>query len=152
MEQTKKNLKTTSIIVLLLAGLSLINIVFELFFGKLNEEMKNAPLPEGSPENIIQIAQIFILVISLLVILPQVYIGIKGIRMAKKPNSSKAHIIWAIILLVITVLGMVSPLLAALQGNDVFANGSEFLSIAVDVMILYEYVKFARAVRAEALA
>ena len=148
MGKSRKNLKTMSIIVLALAGLSLLNILFELFFGELNKELNNATIPEGSPENIVLIAQIFILVVSFLLLLPQAYIGIKGIKIANSPNSSKGHIIWGIILIVFTALSLISPFLALIQGNgDAFGNISELCSIAVDVFILFEYVKYARDVR-----
>ena len=131
-----------------MAGLSLLNTVFELFFGELDAAFKSVPLPEGVTESIVLIAQIVILVIAVLVLLPQLYIGIKGLKMAKKPDSSKGHIIWGIILLVITAIGLIAPLRALIQGDGrAFANVSEFLSIAVDVMILFEYVRLARAVR-----
>ena len=148
MEQTKKNLKTSSVIVLALAGLSLLNILFELFFGELNGELNNATIPTGSPDNVVFIAQMFILVVSVLMLLPQVYIGIKGLKIAKRPNSSKGHIIWGVILVVFAACGLISPLVAFLQGDgEAFANASEFLSIAVDVTVLAGYVKNAIDVR-----
>lgn len=148
MEQTRKNLKTSSVIVLVLAGLSLLNILFGLFFGELSGELNNAEIPEGAPGNIVLITQIFVLVVSLLLLLPQVYIGIKGLRIAKNPNASKGHIVWGIILIVFTAIGLLSPLLALVQGNgEAFANVSDLLSIAVDVFVLFEYVKYAIAVR-----
>ena len=151
MKQTRKNLKTSSIVVLVLAGLSLLNILFELFFGELNSELKNATIPEGSPDNVVLIAQIFVLVISVLMLLPQLYIGLKGLKMANKPNSSYGHIVWGIILIVFTASGLLSPLGAFLQGNgDAFGNVAEFCSILVDVSVLVAYVSYAVAVRKEA--
>lgn len=148
MEQARKNLKTASIIVLALAGLSLLNLIFGIFFGDLNTELNNATIPDGSPDNVILIAKIFVLVVSILMLLPQLYIGLKGLKMAKKPDSSRGHIIWGIILLVFTACGLLSPLSAFLQGDsDAFANVAEFMSIAVDVFVLFEFVKYARAVR-----
>ena len=147
MEKTRKNLKTTSIVVLALAGLSLINIIFELFFGEFKEAANNATLPDGSPDNIILITQIFVLVISVLLLLPQVYIGIKGIKIAKNPDSSKSHIVWGIILIVLTASGLITPFLGIIQGNDIFANVAEFCSILVDVSILLGYVSYAINVR-----
>ena len=144
MEQSRKNLKTTSIVVLALAGLSLLNILFELFFGEFKETIDNATIPDGAPDNIILITQIFILVVSVLILLPQVYIGIKGLKIANKPDTSKGHIVWGIILVVFTAAGLITPFVALVQGNGtVFENVAELLSIAVDVMILVEYVKFA---------
>ncbi len=148
MEKARKNLKAMSIIVLALAGLSFLNIIFELFFGELNGALNNAAIPEGSPENIILIARIFILVVSFLVLLPQAYIGIKGIKIAEKPNSSKGHIIWGIILIVFTALGLVSPFLALIQGSgDAFGNIASLCSIGVDVFILCKYVAYAKTIR-----
>ena len=150
MEQTRKNLKTTSVIVLALAGLSLLNILFELFFGALNSELNGATVPDGAPDNVAMIARIFILVLSFLLLLPQAYIGIKGIRIAKNPDRSRGHIIWGTIVLVFTALELLTPLLALLQGGgEAFGNTADFLSIAVDVFILYEYVKYAKALREE---
>lgn len=148
MEQTRKNLKTSSIVVLVLAGLSLLNIIFELFFGQLNGELKNAAIPEGAPDNIVLITQIFVLVVSVLILIPQVYIGIKGLMIAKKPKASIAHIVWAIILIVFTASGLISPFLSLIQGNgEAFADISALCSIAVDVFVLFEYVKYAIAVK-----
>ena len=148
MEQSRKNLKNSAIIVLALAGLSVLNILFELFFGELSGELNNATVPEGAPGNVVLIAKIFILVVSVLMLLPQVYIGIKGLKIAKKPNSSKGHIVWGIILVVLTAAALISPLVSFLQGNgEAFGNISEFLSIAVDVAVLVGYVKFAMNVR-----
>jgi hypothetical protein len=81
-------------------------------------------------------------------LLPHAYIGIKGLKIAKKPNSSIGHIVWGIILVVLTAVGLISPLVSFLQGNgEAFANVAEFLSVAVDVAVLAGYVKFAINVR-----
>ena len=150
MEKTKNNLKTTSIVVLALAGLSLIRIIFEIFFGSFKDALNDATIPEGSPENIILIAQIFVLVVSFLVTLPQFYIGIKGLKMAKNPDSSKGHIIWGVIVLILNAIGLISPFVAIIKGNgDVFSNVAALLSIGVDVFILFEYVKYANTLRKE---
>ena len=148
MEKSIKNLKSMSWVVLGLAGLTLLNIIFELFFGELNAEFQNATLPDGSPDNVVLIAQIFILALTVLMLLPQVYIGIKGIKVANCPDSSRGHIIWGVILFVFTVLELLPPALAFIQGDGgAFENVAEFLSILADAMILFGYVKFAIAVR-----
>lgn len=142
MEQSRKYLKISSIVVLIFAGLTLLNLVSELLFGELNR----AEIPAGSPENILLITKIILLVVSILLLLPQVYVGIKGLKMAKNPDSSKAHIIWGTILLVIAVLGLVSPAIALIKQEDVFNNVSELFSILVDVIVFFDYVKYARRV------
>ena len=75
-------------------------------------------------------------------------VGIKGLKIAKKPDHSRAHIILGIILVVVTAAGLISPLFALIQGNGrAFGNIAELCSIAVDVFVLFEYVKYAVAVR-----
>jgi hypothetical protein len=147
MENTRKNLRTVSIVVLALAGLSLLSVLFETFFGELHETLKGAAIPEGAPDNIVMITKVFVLVISVLLLIPQVYIGIKGIKIAAKPDDSCAHIVWGIILIVINAGGLISPFIAFLQGNEAFGNGAEILSILVDIGILFEFVKLSKDVR-----
>lgn len=148
MEQSRKNLKNVSVIVLALAALSLIDILYGLFFGDMNGELNNATVPEGASGNVILITQIFILVVSVLMLLPQAYIGIKGLKIAKEPDSSIGHIIWGVISVAFTVAGLLSPLAALLQGDgNAFGNVADFLSISVDVAVLVGYVKFAIEVR-----
>lgn len=143
MEQSRKNLRASSIIILAFAVLTLLNTAFELFFGEINY----AEIPADAPENIVLITKIVLAVVTLVVLLPQLYIGIKGLKMAKKPDSSKGHIVWGVILFVFTLIGLVSPAVAIVKLEDVFANASEFLSIAVDAFVLFYYVKYAKKVR-----
>lgn len=147
MEQNKKNLKAMSIVVLILAGLSLLSILFELFFGNLNEAFKSASLPEGATDGVILVAKIVIAAISLLLLLPQIYIGIKGIKVAKNPDNSNGHIVWGIILIIVTAIGVISPISGIIQGGAIFGNIADLCSIIVDIVILYEYVVFAKAVK-----
>ena len=143
MSQTRKKLKAVSIVVLALAGLSMLNLAFELFFG---ESFNSAEIPEGSPDNIILIAKIVVAVISFIVLLPQIYIGFKGIKVANNPDSSRAHIIWGFILFVLTLISLISPLMAIIKLEDVFANVAQFLSVAVDAAILFSYIRFSKMV------
>ena len=137
-----------SVIVLGLAVLSLIEILYELFFGELSRELQNAAASAEPFGNIVLITQIFIAVVSLLLLLPQFYVGIKGLKVAKYPDTSVAHIVWAIILAVFTAIGFLSPIMDLIQGGDVLAGVATLLSMAVDFAVLVEYVKFAKAVRA----
>ena len=139
MEQTRKQLKITSIVVLIFAGLTLLNLLSEIWFGELNRV-------EGASESILLIAKIFLLVVSLIMLLPQIYIGIKGLRMAKCPNSSKGHIIWAIILFVFSVLGLVEPVVSLFNHGGIYENISNLFGVLVEVILYFEYIKYARAV------
>ena len=114
-----------------------------LLFG----ELSNATIPEGAPDNILLITRIFIFSFALLLMLPGIYIGIKGLRIAKKPNSSKGHIVWGIILLVLASLSLISPVVDFINNGFKYDYLSEFLSIAVEVAVFFEYIKYAIALR-----
>ena len=142
MTQSRTQLKIASIIVLIFAALSLINIVAGLVFGELPE----AEIPEGSPDNLLLITQIFVMVIAVLMLIPQVYVGVKGIKVANKPGSSKAHIVWGIILLAFAVSALVSPIAAIIALEDVLSNIFSIISVAAEIVIFFIYVKSAIAV------
>ena len=142
MEHSRKQLKNFSILVIILAGLTILNLAFELLFGELN----NAEISAGLPENTLLITKIFAAVISFIMILPQIYIGFKGLKMAKNPDSSKAHIVWGVILFVFTVISLFSYVVDIFKLKDVFANVATIMSVAVDATILFNYVKYARRV------
>ena len=128
---------------LALAFFSLLQIVSELLYGELN----NAVIPEGAPENILPITKIVLFSVALLLTLPNIYIGIKGLRIAKKPNLSKGHIVWAIILLVFASLSLIEQGVGFIHGGFNFENISAFCSIVVEVTVFVEYFRLAIAVR-----
>ena len=143
MEQSRKNLKLSAIAVLVWAGATLIGLISELLYGEIN----SAAIPEGAPDNILLITKIFLVSISLLLLLPQVYIGIKGLRIAKNPNSSKGHIVWAVILLVFAVLGIIDPIVNLAKSGDTFNDIRSLSGVVLEIAIYFEYIKYAREVR-----
>ena len=110
-------------------------------------DLNNAAIPEGAPENILLITKIFVFAVSLLLTLPNIYIGIKGLRIAKKPNSSKGHIVWAIILLAFAALFLIEQGVGFIHDGFNFENISAFCSIVVEVTVFVEYIRLAIAVR-----
>lgn len=145
MEHSRKQLKINSILVLVLGAASLLQVIAELCFGEINR----VSIPEGSPENILEITKIIILVVSLVVLLPQFYVGFKGLRIAKKPNSSTRHIKWAIVLLVLTIISAIDRAVGILNGNDVKDYVGSLLDLALEGIVYYEYIKYARLVAKE---
>ena len=143
MEQSRKYLKLSSIAVLALAFFSMLQLVSELLFGDINQ----ATIPEGAPDNILLITRIILFAVAFLLMLPNIYIGIKGMRIAKKPNASKAHIVWAIILLAFACLSIIEPVVTCVSDGMKYENISAVLSIAVEITVFFEYIKYAMAVR-----
>jgi hypothetical protein len=79
--------------------------------------------------------------------LPNIYVGIKGLLIAKKPNCSGGHIIWAIILLAFASFALIENGIALGKNGFVYENISAFLSVAVEVLVFAEYIRYAIAVK-----
>ena len=142
MEQAKKQLHTAAFVVLLFAGLSLLQVIGELLFGELN----TAQIPEGSPDNILLITKMILLGVSLVALLPKFYVGIKGLRIAKNPTPTKSHIIWATIIFVFSLLCLVDPTVALVKRGGVYENLSALGSILLEVLVYHDYIKCAKKV------
>ena len=142
MEKTRKNLKITSIVLLIMAGSTLLNILGEIFFGELN----SSAVPEGAPASILLIAKIILLAVSALLLWPQVYVAVKGIKVAKNPVGTKSHIFWATVLLVLSIVSLISPVLELVKGEAAYQNVGSVLSLLIEACLYFEYVKFAKEI------
>ena len=144
MEQSRKNLKIMSIAMLVLAILSLARVALELSFGI------NADAIEGATKELMFAAVIVLAVISVILTLPQIYIGLKGLRVAKNPDDSKGHIVWSTILLVISIIAVVCYVIGSISSGDYKEKFSAILDMVLDVVIYSTFLKYAKEVRANA--
>lgn len=140
MEKNKKNLKILSILILALAVYSLIRIVLSVFLIDLNPE----DLTDGASATHLLIGQIFVCVVSVILLIPQIFVGIKGIKVSNNPDSSKAHIVWAVILTVLSVIGILSPASELIKGVAVLDNLLAVADMALDAIIYIEYISYAK--------
>ena len=146
MEQARKQLKIYSIALLIYTLASMAQVAFGLWFG----DFDGALIPEGAPENLLLIAKIAVAVIALLLCIPQVYVGVKGILVAKNPTSSIRHVFWAKILFIIAIFGIVFAIVDLFFPGNTSDEIGNVLSLAVDVFIYYDYIKYATIVAREA--
>lgn len=138
MENTKKALKTVSIAILILAGLSLISGIIHL--AKI--DISKLEIPENFTPELAKTIAVITGIISLLFILPRIYIGVVGIRGAKE--GSRAHIIVAIIFCIFSVIGLITSI-SGLFGAANMVNAILNLIESIAVTGLYViYIKCAR--------
>ena len=140
MERNKKNLKILSILILALAVYSLIRIVLSVFSIDLNPE----DLTDGTSATHLLIGQIFVCVVSVILLIPQIFVGIKGIKVSNNPDSSKAHIVWAVILAIFSIIGLISPVSNLIQNGDIVGNLFEAADMVIDTIIFIAYIKYAK--------
>ena len=125
-----------------MAGSTLLNILGEIFFGELN----SSAVPEGAPASILLIAKIILLAVSALLLWPQVYVAIKGIKIAKNSVGTKRHIFWATVLLVLSIIGLISPVFELIKGGAAYQNMGAVLSLLIEACLYFEYVKYAKEI------
>ena len=135
MEYTRKQLKLASIIVLIFAALSLLQVVTDLFTSNFDST--------GATETVLLVTRIIVIVISFILLLPNIYIGVKGMSLAKEPKVAKAHIVWAVILLVFAVLSIISPTMSFIQNGFKLDNSVVFFTSVAEILAFIDYIKYA---------
>ena len=142
MTNSRKNLRDISTIVLFFAVINCVREVLNIFLV----DFKMATLPEGATEGLVLVTQIVMAAFALIFLIPDLYVGVKGLKVAKKPDSSKAHIVWATILAVLSVFALLSHISGLAQSGIV--NGLiNIIGTAADVAIYVWYIVCAKQVR-----
>jgi hypothetical protein len=142
MEKSRRSLKFMSEIILICLTFSFLRSILEVFLTKVDND--------SVPTQFLIIAKIMLCVIYAVLYLPQVYIGVKGIKVAKNPDSSKAHIVWAVIFIVFAVFAAISAVSGLIKAEDVTGNIFGLIDAVIDLGLYFFYVKFAKQVLAKA--
>ena len=140
MTQQRKNLKIASILVLAYAAWSLIKMVIDLIITDFSSI--------DASENLLLISKIIVIALTAVLFLPELFIGLKGLKIAKDPASytGKAHIVWAIILLVLALIAWISPIAGLIKQEAVASNLTTLGTLACDTAILALYLASAKSV------
>ena len=146
MEQARKNLKMASILVFIFAGWDFITAIVECLFL---DSSRVAELAKTT-ENIVAISKIVFLVLAVLVLLPQLFVGFRGLQYAKNPKSAKGHIVWAKIIFVILVLAFISHIINLVKIQAYGVGVVELFSTFAEGILYFDYIKYAIAVSKEA--
>jgi hypothetical protein len=141
MSISRNHLKEASFLVLLFTAFSFIRMIIQLFVG-----FEADPTQVGVSHEIIVATMIVMFVVGLILLLPQLYVGVKGMKIAKNPTSSKGHIVWAVILLVFSAFGIISTVTSIAEQINVVDNVITLVDHALDVIVYCMYIKYANRV------
>lgn len=141
MSISRNHLKEASFLVLLFTAFSFIRMIIQLFVG-----FEADPTQVGVSHEIIVATMIVVFVVGLILLLPQLYVGVKGMKIAKNPTSSKGHIVWAVILLVFSAFGIISTVTSIAEQINVVDNVITLVDHALDVIVYCMYIKYANRV------
>ena len=141
MSNSRNHLKEASFLVLLFTAFSFIRMIIQVFVG-----FEADPTQVGVSHEIIVATMIVVFVVGLILLLPQLYVGVKGMKIAKNPTSSKGHIVWAVILLVFSAFGIISTVTSIAEQINVVDNVITLVDHALDVIVYCMYIKYANRV------
>jgi hypothetical protein len=142
MEHSRKHLKEASFLVLLFAAFSLIRMTVEVLvtgFGTGDNAL-------GVSRELVIATMIALFVIGFILLIPQIYVGVRGIKIAKAPEAKKGHIVWAVILLVFSVFGIFSPISNIMANVSVLDNMIALCDQLLDVIVYCMYIKYSTQV------
>ena len=142
MEKQRKNLKLYSIVILICIALSLIRMVIDVCINGFGDI---SMLPEGTSESVAQAAFIIVWVMGIIFLLPQAYLGVRGIKQANNPTEGRAHIVWSLILTVCAVIATVSEIIGLTKGYS-FDKLLALINVLVNVLLFGGYYLAARQV------
>ena len=145
MEKNRKELKAFSILILVVVALDLIITIINVCANGIPQITE---VPEGMTPEMVKVSSIVAFALSIVIFIPQIYIGIKGIKIANGASSGKAHMIWAIILTIfacISTVAGISGLFKVFNADAVFA----LLRPVIDVIAFIGYYIYARKVAKE---
>lgn len=142
MNNSRSHLKEASFLVLLFTAFSFIRMIIQFFVVGFEVD----PAQVGASHELIVAAMIVVFVIGLILLLPQLYVGVKGMKIAKNPNFSKGHIVWAVILLIFSAFGIISTVSSIAEQINVVDNVITLVDHALDVIVYCMYIKYANRV------
>jgi hypothetical protein len=87
-------------------------------------------------------------VLAVVLYLPEIYIGIKGIKIANGAKSGKAHIVWSLVLAVLVAISLIGQVEGLIK-NFNFDTFVDVLGPAADFIVFIFYFIYARKVKNE---
>lgn len=142
MNKERKTLKEYSVVILIFAAFSLARIIVEACLYGFGIQAISL---EGVSEDLVKIGLIVFFISSLILLIPNAYVGVKGIKEAESPTSARAHIVWALILAILSLVGTITAIVDIING---FSIDQLFilLDVAVDTVLFYAYYLTAKKV------
>ena len=142
MEKNRKELKSWSILVLLLVALELIRNIVTVCVNGIPQATE---IPEGMTQSMVQTISVIVFALTFVVFIPQIYIGIKGIKIANGAESGKANIIWTVVLMILAAISVISAISSLTKAAN-FDNVMNVVGPAIDLLVFAFYFVFARRV------
>ena len=143
METQKRNLKSASFLILFLTLLAVVRLVLNV----IQSGFEVTEVPAGMTPEVAKIVMIFGFVVAIVLLIPRLYVGVKGIKVANEPSDAKAHIIWAVLFLIVGIWSMTTDISAIIKAKDLVMDILTLVSSACEVFAYALFVYCAVKIR-----
>ena len=135
--QTKRrNLKIYSIVFLILAAVDVAQLVLNLAVDDTPVDLSNS---------LVRTVLIVMIAFAAVVALAKAFLGIQGMRQAKGTAVGRAHLTISMIALVLSVIGALLVILAAIQEANLWEIVTNIWDSLISIWLLVSYRKAAKA-------
>lgn len=144
MEKTQKNLRDYSILILLFVGLSLVRVIVNAFlvtFAEIDAEVLG-----DLTEKAVRTGLIIVWVLSIVLLLPQVFVGLRGLQEAKNPTNKRGYIVWAKILFVLAIIATLGAIFDLFSAANLVDAILALVDVLIDVVIFFLFIRYAKQV------
>lgn len=143
MGKTKRDLWITSVVILVLTLIVVINAII----GAVSTGFTfNAAPVDGLSKEIVQMISIIVWAISLIILIPQIYVGYTGMKIAKDQADpcKKGHLIWAIILAIFSLISVITSISNIANSKNLASDIINLVDAILSVLLFGGYVFFVR--------
>ena len=148
--ENKTKLRENGIVLIVLGILNVLTfvstVVKSLVDGSISGALANV---EADILVAVTVVLIVLCVIMALIAAADIFLGVKAIKVSKKPNASKGYIIVAKVFTILTCIAVISNIISMFTGNAASAvdGGVNMASYALSLCIYILFIKSAEAVR-----
>ena len=155
MEESKKNLKVASYVIIVLAIVNVIILGIGFANGQLKKDIE-ASVEQSMQESgasTTEVEESYDIIFNAtlygtigataLGVLLDVYLGIKGLHQSEGKIKGKGNIVWAKIIFVLSVISLVMSIIPLTKGQ---VSVSSFISSLAGAIIIFYYLKYAKEV------
>ena len=107
----------------------------------------------NNPENLTSVKVMLVVFAGFmgLMMLAEVCVGLKGLKVSRTPSADKGYITVAKIFLILSVIASVATFVGFFESTAYVDSAITFVNAVLDVIVYAMFIKLANAVRADAL-
>ena len=148
--ENKTKLRENGIVLIVLGILNVLTFVSTVVKSLVDGAISGA-LATVEADILVAVKVVLIVLCAIMVLIAgaDIFLGIKAIKVSKKPNASKGYIIVAKVFTILTCIAVISNIISMFTGNAASAvdGGVNMASYALSLIIYSFFIKSAEAVR-----